>query len=236
MSVCVVFGATYAVAATTHSPVEQELIYASNAVMDASNQRDVNTYARLTADSFIFTHDDGSVSTRAALIKSLKTLRPADNQSSDPRDFAVHLYGDTAIVSSRITVHEKYGNRDIISEERRTQTFVKMSGAWLEIASQESELPVNFRKPLPIGSARLVDFAGQYETRPGEMDIVSVKDGKLWSVSDGEREEYQSGGGDSFFVKDDLGTEAFVRDAQGHVTGYTYRQPDGQEYYYRKIK
>jgi hypothetical protein len=41
---------------------------------------------------------------------------------------------------------------------------------------------------------------------------------------------------DSFFIKTDLGTSAFSRDAQGRVTGYTYHRADGQEIHVRKIK
>ncbi|MGA8617442.1 MAG: hypothetical protein WB660_02835 [Candidatus Sulfotelmatobacter sp.] len=41
---------------------------------------------------------------------------------------------------------------------------------------------------------------------------------------------------ETFFFKDDLGSITFVRDAQGHVTGYTYHRNDGQEIHAKKIK
>lgn len=41
---------------------------------------------------------------------------------------------------------------------------------------------------------------------------------------------------DTVFVKDDLGSVTFVRDAQGHVTGHTYHRWDGQEIHAKKIK
>jgi YD repeat-containing protein len=37
-------------------------------------------------------------------------------------------------------------------------------------------------------------------------------------------------------VKNDRGSVVFVRDAQGHVTGYTYHSWDGQEIRAKKIK
>jgi hypothetical protein len=49
-------------------------------------------------------------------------------------------------------------------------------------------------------------------------------------------EEYFPSGSETFFVKNDLGSVAFVRDAQGHVTGYTYHRWDGQEIHARKIR
>jgi hypothetical protein len=54
------------------------------------------------------------------------------------------------------------------------------------------------------------------------VETISVKDGKLWSqVGKDAEEEYFALGPETFFVKDDLGSFTFVRDAQGHVTGYT---------------
>jgi hypothetical protein len=49
-------------------------------------------------------------------------------------------------------------------------------------------------------------------------------------------EEYFPLGSETFFVKNDLGSVTFVRDAQGHVAGYTYHRWDGQEIRAKKIK
>ena len=45
-----------------------------------------------------------------------------------------------------------------------------------------------------------------------------------------------SSSSDTFFFKDDLGSETFSRDSQGHVIGYTYHRADGQEIHVKKIK
>ena len=39
-----------------------------------------------------------------------------------------------------------------------------------------------------------------------------------------------------FFLKSELGSDKFTRDAQGHVTGYTYQDADGQEIHVQKIR
>lgn len=51
-----------------------------------------------------------------------------------------------------------------------------------------------------------------------------------------DEDEYLPLSSDTFFVKDDLGSVTFVRDAQGRVTGYTYHRFDGQEIHVKKIK
>lgn len=63
-----------------------------------------------------------------------------------------------------------------------------------------------------------------------------VKDGRLWTQFGQDVDEYFPLGAESFFVKTDLGTAAFSRDAQGLVTGYTYHRVDGQEIHVKKIK
>jgi hypothetical protein len=65
---------------------------------------------------------------------------------------------------------------------------------------------------------------------------ISVRDGKLWSQFPKEPDEYLPLSSDTFFVKDDIGSVTFVRDARGHVTGYTYHRWDGQEIHVKKIK
>jgi hypothetical protein len=74
-------------------------------------------------------------------MEHLMKLPAAYDHGVDPRDYAVHLYGDTAAVTSRVTDHEQFTDSDIISEcvER---TYVKQNGSWLLIARQWGMLPV----------------------------------------------------------------------------------------------
>jgi len=96
---------------------------------------------------------------------------------------------------------------------------------------------VNFRKPVAVDTSVYKDYVGQYEWRPGvPPDIVSVKDGKLWSKIGEDEDEALPLSSDTFFFKDDLGSETFSRDSQGHVIGYTYHRADGQEIHVKKIK
>jgi hypothetical protein len=98
-------------------------------------------------------------------------------------------------------------------------------------------LHVNFHKPVAVDTSVYRDYVGQYQWRPlDDVETISVKDGKLWFQLGGDGEEYFPSGSDTFFIKSDLGCVTFVRDAQGHVTGYTYHRDDGQEIHAKKIK
>lgn len=220
------------------SPAEQEVLNVSQARRDASNRRDVAGSARYVAADCIFSSDDGVVITKAKYYERLAKLPVAYDRSTNAREFVVRLHGDTAVINFRITAHEQFGDADIISEQRRTETWLKEKGSWVLIALQWDNLPVNFRKPVSLESKAYKDYVGQYEWRPGDdIETVYLKDGKLWTQQGDDVDEYLPAGRDMFFLRQsDLATFAFSRDAQGRVIGYIYHRIDGQEIHVKKIQ
>jgi ketosteroid isomerase-like protein len=220
------------------SPEQQEVIDAHNAAREAARKRDFAAWAPYVAEDCIFSTDDGNIKTKAQIIELGRNLPFEYDHSGNQRDFVVHLYGSTAVLNLRFTTHEQFTDIDIITEMRATETFVKQNGSWLLVARQWGALPMNFHKPIAADSGTYKDYIGQFEWRPGMVDTISVKDGKLWSkmAEDEGAEENLPLGPETFFVLDDLGTITFVRDAHGQVTGYTYHRVDGQEIHARKVK
>ncbi len=219
------------------SPDQQEVLKVRNALRETALRRDMAAWSRYVADDCIFSTDDGELHTKTQFIEHVGKLPPGYDHSVNPRDYVIHVYGDTAVVNFRITLHEQFTDADIISEQRQTETYIKQNGSWLLVARQWDNLPVNFHKPVAVDTSVYKDYVGQYLWRPGDaVETVSLKDGKLWSGSGKDEDEYLPLGRETFFVKDDLGSAQFVRDAQGHVTGYTYHRNDGQEIHVKKIK
>lgn len=219
------------------SPAQQEVLNVRNALRDTALRRDMAAWSRYVADDCIFSTDDGTLETKAQFVEHVGKLPPDYDHSVNPRDYVIHVYGNTAVINFRITGHEQFTDADIISEQRQTETYVKQNGSWLLVARQWGNLPVNFRKPVAVDTNVYRDYVGQYEWRPrGDVDIVSVKDGKLWSQFGTDEGEYLPLSSDTFFVKDDLGSVTFVRDPQGHVIGYTCHRDDGQDIHVKKIK
>ena len=135
------------------------------------------------------------------------------------------------------TNHEQFNDSDIVSEVRMTETYIKQDGRWLLIARQWGKIPTNFRKPVAVDTSIYQDYVGQYEWRPlDDVETISVKDGRLWTQSGKDVEEYLPLGNDSFFLRNELGIDKFTRDALGRVTGNTYQDADGQEVHIKKIK
>ena len=219
------------------SLAQQEVLNASAARRDAYNQRDLPALDRFIADDCLISTDDGGLVTKADLLKHLKNLPPGYDRIADARDFAVRVHDGVAVISLRSTTHEQFTATDIVTEQRRTETWMKRDDAWVLVAVQTGNLPVNFRKPVVSASPNLKEYVGQYEWRPGvETEIVSLNHGKLWSRLDNDEDEYLPLGSDTFFIRNDLGTVTFTRSPDGHVSGYTYRRVDGQEIAVKRIK
>jgi hypothetical protein len=216
---------------------EQEVLRVSRARMDASNRRDPVSWSRFVADDCIFSDENGVLHPKSDPLKVISKLPPEYDHSENPRDFVVHVYGNTAVLTYRATVHEQFNDRDIVSEMRMTETFIKSKGSWLLIARHWGRIPLNFRRPVAVDTNSYKDYVGQYIWRPlDDVETLSVKDGRLLSQSGKDEDEYLPLGGETFFIKSDLGSMTFSRDAQGHVTGYTYHGSDGQEVQAKKIK
>jgi ketosteroid isomerase-like protein len=218
------------------SPAQQKVLNVQKAIAEAAHRRDLAAYSRLIAEDCIFSDDDGALVTKAKLLAHFGRMPPDYDHSVNYREHVVHLYGKTAVLNYRVTVHEQFTDTDIVSEQRRTETYVKQNGTWLLVARQWENLPVNLRKPVPIDTSVYNNYVGEFEWRPGSVDTVSVRNGKLWSRMGESTSEFLPLGSDTFFFRDDLGTVEFSRDAQGRVTGYIYHRFDGQEIRARKIK
>jgi ketosteroid isomerase-like protein len=215
---------------------EQELLNVREARLEAIRGRDIVAWSHYVADDCIFSDDGGVLSLKAKTLGAWEKQPPEFDYYVTPRDFILHLYGNTAVINLRVTVHQQFTDGDLVTELRETETYVKQSGSWLLIAKQWGYLPVNLRKPVSVDANVYHDYVGQYEWRPGTVETVLLKDGRLWSQM-GDLSEYLPAGTDTFFLKDgDLGSFTFSRDAHGHVTGYTYQRVDGQEIRVKKIK
>ncbi|HXY08966.1 MAG TPA: nuclear transport factor 2 family protein [Terriglobales bacterium] len=162
VAVCLSAGMIRAQDQPKFSPAQQEVLDASKARMEAADKRDYATYSRFVADDCIFSNDDGVLYTnlKAHIMERWK-LPPAYDHGVNPRDYVVHVYGSTAVLNYRVTIHEQFTDADIISEQRYTETYIKQNGLWLLVARQGTNLPANFHKPVAVDTSIYKDYVGQ---------------------------------------------------------------------------
>src|SRR5271155_4691763 len=97
------------------SPAQQEVLDTFRAMVQAGERRD-GSWSRYVADDCIFSDDDGNLTTKAKIIGHGKTWPPEYDHAGNFGDYVVHVYGSTAVINVRFTVHEQFTDSDIITE------------------------------------------------------------------------------------------------------------------------
>lgn len=231
LAVLAVLSAGLSSAASGDQPIlggEESVVWTvSRARHEAANRGDLDAWERMTHPGYVYTDAAARLNDRQQ--SRARLARAPWLERRDWRDVRVQLHGDFAIVTCRLTLTESVPQGRVVLEQRRTEVYARQGGAWLAMAAQDSDLPVNHRRPAAIDAVQLADYAGVYDFAPGQPDTYVVKNGRLMNVWQGSEQELLPLGGDAFFTRDSLGEIRFVRDPRGRVTGYVWRLADGQE-------
>ncbi|MEO8275436.1 MAG: nuclear transport factor 2 family protein, partial [Thermoanaerobaculia bacterium] len=229
--------AAFAAQPVAMSPAQLEVLHASEARQQAFNERDLATYRKLTDATFLSVIDNGTGLTLDDIVRGTFPSPRDNEQQVGHHDASVRIYGDTAILIYTLEDTESFDGSLAVHQQRRTEVWQRGTAGWRVIASHFSNLPVNMRPPIVVVGENVQDYVGKYQWRKGLVDTVTVEGGKLWSQLTGaaSKSENLALAKGVYFLRDDLGTAIFTRDAQGKVDGYIYRGPDGQEIRVKKI-
>jgi ketosteroid isomerase-like protein len=108
--------------------------------LKAMMQNDVATVNRLLADDYLGINPDGTLQTKAdALAQQRSGTMKVSN--IDPENVKVRVYGDTAVVTSRVAVQGHDGNRDIGGRYHYTHVYSRKSGDWKIVSFEASRIP-----------------------------------------------------------------------------------------------
>ena len=102
-------------------------------------QNDVATVNRLLADDYLGINPDGTLETKADALAQQRsgTMKIA---SIDPDNVKVRVYGDTAVVTSRVDVVGHDGDRDISGRYHYTHVYSRRSGDWKIVSFEASRM------------------------------------------------------------------------------------------------
>ena len=118
------------------SAAEQAVIAAEHQATEATRTNNVDLAASLMADNYVSTDQDGTVFVGKAA--NLADMKATTWTSSEISDLKVTVFGDAAIATGTFVAKGTYKGKPFDDRGRYTDTWVKMNGKWLQVASHAS--------------------------------------------------------------------------------------------------
>ena len=126
-------------AAAQTGNAEQALLQLERDWEQANAKNDTAALERILAPEFVSTDSDGRLSTRAESFARRKSGAVTFTTFTQD-DYQVHVLGDAAIVTGRMTIRGSRDSKDWSGQERFTDVFVRRNGRWQAVASHASRV------------------------------------------------------------------------------------------------
>ena len=120
------------------SRIEQELIDLEKRWNDAYRRKDVAVLKSILADDIIIIYGDGTRSTKSEDISNIGLDEQIESSSLD--DFQVQVYGDTAVVMSRLTSSGVRHGKVFTAQFRYVDIYRKRAGRWQCVVTQNTRI------------------------------------------------------------------------------------------------
>ena len=115
---------------------EEAVIAAENQMTKSMRANDVELQAPLLADQIVSTYEDGTVVVGKEA--NLADAKLTTFSSLELTDLKVTVFGDTAIATGTSASRGAYKGTPFVHRARFTDTWVKLNGKWLCVASHQS--------------------------------------------------------------------------------------------------
>jgi len=116
---------------------EQELLGLFEDWMNAEVKGDVDFIDRFLVEDWMVTDPVGNVWTKAQFLGGLKSGEGAV-KSFVLDGMKARIYGDTAVVTGRMTAKQMFQGKDISGQYQCTDTLIKIDGRWQCVATHLS--------------------------------------------------------------------------------------------------
>jgi hypothetical protein len=125
----------------TPGEIKNELIQIEREIGRANLECDYRYFDRVEAEDFIFTDAAGGVSDKKQDMAGEKDCHKSDG-AYDVDEAEVRLYGNTAVVTGRVTTsHKNKEDKVVVRHSRFTDVFVWRDGRWQLVAGHSSRIP-----------------------------------------------------------------------------------------------
>lgn len=102
-------------------------------------ENDVATVNRLLADDYLGINPNGTLETKADALAQRRS-GTVKFSSIEPENLKVRVYGDTAVVTSRVQVEGHDGDRDISGRYHYTRVYSRRAGEWKVVSFEASRI------------------------------------------------------------------------------------------------
>ncbi|HEX4962774.1 MAG TPA: nuclear transport factor 2 family protein [Thermoanaerobaculia bacterium] len=173
----------------------------------------------------VYVTEDGTVLTKAEMVAQTKPMPTGVSGNIKVTDFKVADYGTVAIATYVDDEHETYHGHELHCQYRTTETWLKTPQGWRIIAGQVLALRTD-PPDVPFKAAQRDEYAGRYALTPEiTYEIRRQGDGLEGQQTGRKVEPLRAEAPDVLFVPGKPRyRKIFLRDAEGHVTGFAERR------------
>ncbi len=231
------FGQTYSSKASQNAKAEQEIRRLEREWFDSYIRGDRAAFDRIVANDAVITYGNGKVGNKSEAMAEIKA--PADSSYSlTSDDVQVRVYEDTVIVTGRVTEKGTFNGRNVNSQSRYTDVWVRRNGRWQIAAAQNTRLPQEravAATPPSINPNVYNAYVGQYELAADLVITITKEGNNLMSEVRGRKSELTPISETQFTITGAAIRVTFVKGTDGHVTHLTLND-NGKEGRARKIR
>jgi ketosteroid isomerase-like protein len=124
----------------TPGEIKNDLLRIEREIGRANLDCDYKYFDRVEADDFIFTDAAGGVTNKKQDMAGEKECHKTDG-TYDVDEAEVRLYGNTAVVTGRVTTTRKKEDKAVVRHSHFTDVFVWRDGRWQLVAGHSSRIP-----------------------------------------------------------------------------------------------
>jgi ketosteroid isomerase-like protein len=128
-----------ALLATAHAQTPEQAKTLDRKWADATMHADAAALNDLLADDLTYTHTGGNTQTKAEFIASVREKK-IRYDSIEFEDTNARVYGNTAVITSRVHVKVTVDGRDVTLHPCFLHIWVKRNGRWQLVAHQATQI------------------------------------------------------------------------------------------------